>query len=787
MSFSRTRWPILGLAAVCVLAMLAIWSPDADAAASPFFTPARPSGSVVVKLHPTQVVPPGAATLVTFGVPMPRGSIAQARLNTVRVLKGGSEIPAYVDQMTPWRHATNSGHDGASVRVVRIQIDYTFNVSFPNSETITVTWGGANRTRSIADLRDVRTAWHRVTDGTTATGGLTYGAGDNVFEPDVYAALPKEWLAASGIKQPMLPTPDSIGSNRVPPSQVPSSMPGYLESDQAMVNFFHTIINEDDPLTGPVGDRNTNSFTTNAESWLYDRASVMYVGYLRTGYLRFLREAVRNTEFYRTKLWTAADCNGGRCVGSFKMKNPNASASWHDQKYSYNESLALSHWLTGDTRVIPHVEDVSKVYDDVNTVPNPNFYTERHTGLKLLANTVAYEVTGKATYRDSMLTVLGHLRTAQLNPMGGGPVDGGIWHSLAAHEGGGQDQPITSPWMSALIADAASRAMLVSEDPRIGPLLTGLANHECGVGSYWSTIRDGENPLREHTDDPVYLPHYLATRDGLGFTGEFNPWNDMEHTPDVAAVVAWGAYFAGLAGETQKQATLKQCANNLYTSWSHVITSWTRPSAPASNLDAYRVDPPRKYNWWFKNGGSFAWAMASGTGPRPAPTSSAPSTPTSTPSTSPPTCGTSRTTSVYNQTFQASSRFDIVVDATPNDVADTGVGVGSNPPVNEANSFSTAAMVRFNTANMRVEARDGSSYVPTSIPWIAGQRYVVRVSIDVPSHTYSAYVSRPGAPEQVLGTGLAFRSNYANVTSLNNLRGAVDGGYIRICPINLPS
>jgi hypothetical protein len=85
----------------------------------------------------------------------------------------------------------------------------------------------------------------------------------------------------------------------------------------------------------------------------------------------------------------------------------------------------------------------------------------------------------------------------------------------------------------------------------------------------------------------------------------------MEHTPEVAAVAAWGSYFAGLTGDTATEARLRTCAGQLYTAFSHVITYWTRPQAPASNLDAYRNTPSRKYSWWYKNSSGFAWAMGS--------------------------------------------------------------------------------------------------------------------------------------------------------------------------------
>ncbi|HEX6686453.1 MAG TPA: hypothetical protein VF062_27020 [Candidatus Limnocylindrales bacterium] len=756
--------PLAMTVATIGLAPMAMAAP----APAPFFTPAQSTGSLEVQLNPTSVVTPGVSVLVTFGVPLPRGSLTAAQLNSVRVLRNGTEIPAHVDQMTPWRHATNPSLDGTSVRVARIQIRHTFSAGRP--EPVTVQWGGPSRTLDVPALADARTAWHRVTDGTTATGGPTFGATHNVFEPDVYAVLPKAWLTTAGLKSPMARLDDSVGPNRVNPSSVPASFPGYLEGDQAQVNFLYTIINEDDPLTGGVTDSNTNSFLTSDEPWLYDRGSVMHLGYLRSGYLRFLREAVRNTEFYRTKLWTPADCNGGRCVGSFKLKNPDAAASWHDQKYSYNESLALSHWLTGDTMVLPHIEHVVRVYDDVNNRVNASFYTERHVGLKLMAYTVAYEVTGKPEYRDGMLAVLNALRADQTAPSDGGPVDGGIWHTILSHEGDTEVLSITSPWMSALVADAAARLYLVTESPTAAQLLIGLAGHECGVGSYMTTIRDGVNPLADQSGGVHQrLPHYLATRNGLGYDGEFDPWSNMEHAPEVAATVAWGVYFAALTGDTAKEASLRTCADQLYTAFSHVITYWTRPAAPTgSNQDAYRNTPHRKYTWWYKNSSGFGWAMNS-------------------PATPAPTCGVSTTTAIYNRTFTAQSgTFTVVADATPEAVADTGVGVSADPPINEANSFSTAATVRFNTVNSRIEARSAATYPATTIPWSAGSRYRLRFVVNVPAHTYSAFVTAPGGTEQTIGTGLAFRFNYATAVSLNNLRGSVDGGSIQVCPVTLP-
>ena len=175
-----------------------------------------------------------------------------------------------------------------------------------------------------------------------------------------------------------------------------------------------------------------------------------------------------------------------------------------------------------------------------------------------------------------------------------------------------------------------------------------------------------------------------------------------KHAPEVATVAAWGSYFAGVAGDTARESSLKSCANQFYTTFSHVVTYWTNPAGPPVGQDSYRIDPHRKYNWWFKNSSGFGWAMGGGASqPSPSPSPSPSPTPD-------PGCGVSTPGSTFNQSFAAQTgEFTVVADATPAAGGDSGVGVNSNPAVNETNSFSTAATVRFNAANQRIEARSG--------------------------------------------------------------------------------
>jgi len=87
---------------------------------------------------------------VTFGLPLTRGSVNQTQLSQVRVLKNGTEIPAFVEQLTPWRSVDDAAIDGQSVRVARIQIPYTFAAL--NSEN---DYGPVGRTGPNAESADI--------------------------------------------------------------------------------------------------------------------------------------------------------------------------------------------------------------------------------------------------------------------------------------------------------------------------------------------------------------------------------------------------------------------------------------------------------------------------------------------------------------------------------------------------------------------------------------------------------------------------------------------------------
>jgi len=554
----------------------------ASGAGAPFIAPAVPAGSIAIQLCPTEAVTVGSPHLVTFGLPLPRSSLTSAQLASVRVLKGATEVAAFVEQQTPWRHRSNAALDGASVRVARIQLEYSF--AGTACEALTLAWGGAARTQNRPALLPPRTAWHTVGSG-------SFIATDAVQEPDVYAVLPKEWLAKGVLKGVQdVPFDASVSATRDDPSTMDATehWPGWTEADHALKNNFYSEINQDDPA---VLAANQCPYKTDFEPWLYDRSATMYALYFRSGTLKSLREAVRASDFYADHI----DANGW-----FTLKG-------EDTKYVYPENLAYTAWLTGDTTQLSHLPAMLAAHDTFPDVwvSNPDrFWTERHAAFKLLANAIAWELDGGNAQRDKVNAEIAELVRHQNGadgqiPQPPGFVDGGLYHLGTQHDYDWDETSYGgSSWMSVLLVDAALRAYATAEDAPTANLVRRLGNF----------LRVATVDTPEHSydtwEDPLALPRYAMLSDGSD--GQRN-YEDIEHALDVAAGLAWAGYFADLTGQPDPR--LHARARDLYFSYDIGVNYWIRPLGPASGLTAYRVAPWRKWGWEHRVSVGFAWAM----------------------------------------------------------------------------------------------------------------------------------------------------------------------------------
>lgn len=569
-----------------------------------FHAPAQASGSMSIKLHPMENVAPGLPKLVTFGVPFTRGSITAAGLSTVRVLHNGSEVPAYVEALTPWRHLTNNAVDGQSVRIARIQIQHVFSVSYPASETITVEWGGTPRTQSILTFTDPLSAWHTVTSG-------TFVAADGIQEPDVYALLPKDVLSQGVLS---LRRSDPFAAHIPETRDNPTTMdaiehwPGYEEADRSFKNNFYTMINEDDPLVTGYGSGQLIDYKHDSEPWLYDRSSTFFQLYIKTGFLRPLREAVRATQFYKTKLYGTSVADPYR--GVFRLKAPSLGdvTAGNTSMYSYAECFAYDHWLTGNPNDIEPVRWVVNTHQALTEpsrwAPTLGEWTERHTAFRTLANTVAFELTGEAAYRLNTLTQMADFMWHQNGADGqvpAGRLDGGLYHLGQQHGDGVFTEFIASPWMMALLMDAMLRAYGISEDPAVADFIRRGAKFQAACTHY------NDDHIYEYSGALRY-PYYLARFDGAPDALDGYDNSTIEHAKEVVTTIAWGNYFQHLIhGVPDPIAEAK--ARELYLAFDIGVNHWTRPAAPPLGLTAFRSIPPRKFAWENRPSSSLSWVM----------------------------------------------------------------------------------------------------------------------------------------------------------------------------------
>ncbi|BFU45533.1 hypothetical protein KRMM14A1004_37700 [Krasilnikovia sp. MM14-A1004] len=95
-----------------------------------------------------------------------------------------------------------------------------------------------------------------------------------------------------------------------------------------------------------------------------------------------------------------------------------------------------------------------------------------------------------------------------------------------------------------------------------------------------------------------------------------------------------------------------------------------------------------------------------------------------------------------------------------------------------------AALVRFNPSGV-LDVRDGSGYrYATKVPYRAGQRVDLSITVDVPARRYDVDVLRDGTATP-LARGAAFRTEQASATSIGTLGVVVagDAGTLRACDV----
>jgi len=513
--------------------------------------------SVVVTLHPQPSLALDQPAWVSFGIPFADGVLENAQ--QVRVFDDtGAELPASIRPILKWRNL-REGRDGKYLRAAIVQAQMSFR--HRSAQKLTVKWGQEPR-KSGGLAQPVRKNWVVVNDA-------EYPERAAVHEPTVYATLPAEYLSRAGVYPRTSPF-SSVSRNK----------------DMAFINsvhmeFFKTAINR---FEKGVKDSEKIPYLTDAEPWLYDRASTFYRTYVRSGSVDHLKAAHRAAEFYRNNLGPA---------GYFLLKKEGP-----DLKYSYGESLLAELILFGDETVLPVFERLINASNDFNTEYHSptQFWTERGAAYRLLISITAYEATGKSVYARRAMTDLDHILAVQNNPPGfiidKVRNDGCFIHTAYSAGEGDENQFYCSPWMTTLLLYAMQRYDMISPDERIAQSAVRMADFTLRLGS---RIDDewlhGENlPYRN-----MRIPYYLVSSFGVN---ENDPWTDKEHAIDAAKIMALGAYYARQLKDARAE-EFQRIAYDFVKSARANFETWIRPNGLKEGKPVYRLSPARKFNWWF--------------------------------------------------------------------------------------------------------------------------------------------------------------------------------------------
>ena len=520
--------------------------PDAPATVPPL---SDLDGTVAVSLHPNHASAIGRPTMASFGVPFPRGLVSDASKLVVRDATG-RELRSHVQPVLTWRTLGDRRPSDGSLRAALFHVEVALAADEPMQ--LRIAYNG----RRTLELGEQPAA----TDGWVRKGGDDFDI--ELDEPRIYATLPPEWLGLCELRSMTTPA---------------HSDPGWTWFDDFFINAAYTATND-----LPAGITERIELEDN-EPWLFDRTLTLFGVYARTGDVRWLRHAHRSARFYLASLTDE---------GYFGYKDG-------DLKYLYSVSLLVDMMLTGDARVLEQIARMGELelaWDPTYT-PSTPFWTERHQTYALLAALVAWEATGDPAQAQRAQDIARASFALAADAPGDWPNDGCMLHTQRAHEGDALDEPICSPWMSALFADAVWRYYWHSLDRDALVFLAGLGDYIAEHGMY-----DGSaEGVR------FRVPWYLAS--SVHQYSDNGAWGDLEHTCDVASVTARGAWAHAELGEDP--APLLDTTHELLAGCQYALDYWHRPGGVENGLPEWRLSPARKFNWWFGSTADLPWILDS--------------------------------------------------------------------------------------------------------------------------------------------------------------------------------
>jgi uncharacterized protein with LGFP repeats len=174
-------------------------------------------------------------------------------------------------------------------------------------------------------------------------------------------------------------------------------------------------------------------------------------------------------------------------------------------------------------------------------------------------------------------------------------VDGALW-KLGSQQGDGPPTSyVASPWLSPIIVDAMVRVYGGTERADVADFIRRMGTYLVAATKTGADQEYGASVMLRKPDYVTLIDGSTYAPDGV--TGE--------HALEVAGALGWAWYFSRVTGQPNQ--TYRTASLQLYETYDYGVNFWTRPTANASGLTAYRVAPWRKFNWEHKPSGSLSW------------------------------------------------------------------------------------------------------------------------------------------------------------------------------------
>jgi hypothetical protein len=511
------------------------------------------TNEIKVTLHPNERIDINKQDYLAINIPFPPNFLL-LKDNLKITTSDGTEVKYYPEVTSKW-HLEKYNN---SIRSIKLWFKNSEQLSFPATLKITL----SDKPSDIFDKKPTANKeWisykKRVN---TIIKDKEIKRTITLNEPVLWSVLDAEWLGICLLRTRSLPLASNNDLNWF---------------DQLFLNYSETVSLALNDIEG----EHEFKIQTNS-AWLFDLASTLFNAYIKTGELKWLKNAHIATQIYSNFI----DSSGAWV--SFKPKR--------DIKTSYNQSMFIDLMLTGDESYHDKIEAVAKFVSTWRPKYSKEytFWTERHLTYSFLGALVAWEATGNDKHLKRVKYVAHAIQDEIIKNSSEEMNIGCLPHEIDDHEGWVKEHLrgkfVCSPWMSAGLMDVLMRYYIQFNETETIKTIYHLADFFSRHGTY---IGDKAKTTGE------ILPHYLV------FTSELDaakpggdPWADRQHNCDVAGLISKGLWAGKVLNLDTKQ--IKSTTNGLLKTCKKTIpTEYINSKIYGGKY--WRLRPPRKYSWLF--------------------------------------------------------------------------------------------------------------------------------------------------------------------------------------------